>query len=413
MFHFNTEKIKDIQGLEILDSRGNPTLRITIFTNKYSASFDVPSGASTGVHEAHELRDGEDRFSGKGVRKVLSHITEVQNVLRGMFVYDQKGIDTALIELDGTENKSRLGGNLIIGISVAVAKCAAQARGLEVFQHLMNAYDTASYARLPRLYMNMVNGGMHADSRLAFQEYMVVPKGDSIGEALEIGFAFQKELKKQIKQSMPGVLGTGDEGGFVIDSDNVRLPLEIFTTVAEELGITDRVEFALDVAASSFYKDKAYSVGGSPLSPDELLSLYKEMIAEYPLLSIEDPFEEEAFTDFAQLCEEYDMVVGDDLTVTNKGMLKRAVYEKSVDALIIKPNQVGTLTETVEAMQFAREHNVECIASHRSGETMDTFIADLAYAFGCFGIKAGALQRGERIAKYNRLLEIERIVKNK
>jgi len=252
---------------------------------------------------------------------------------------------------------------------------------------------------------------MHSESDIAFQEYIIVPKTDSVHKAIEIAHDFQKTLKKEIKETL-GMksVGIGDEGGFVLDTDKVEKPLELFVSVAKKLQLSDKLDFALDVAANSFYKNGKYVVDGKIISKGELLEIFETLTEKYPLISIEDPFAEESFESFAEINKDYDIIVGDDLTVTNKRRLQKAIEEKSIDALIIKPNQIGTLTETVETINLARENDIKCIASHRSGDTGDTFISDLAYAFGCFGIKAGALQRGERIAKYTRLMEIENLI---
>lgn len=412
MFGSKSTKITKIHAEEILDSRGNPTLRVVAETLNNKASFEVPSGASTGAHEAHELRDGGKRFSGKGVLKAVENInTIIAREIIEMNAEDQEKIDRQLINLDGTNNKSKLGGNAIIGTSLAVAKLAAMEDSLELFEYLIKKYKTKDFAGMPLFYMNMINGGMHSESKIAFQEYMIVPKINSAETSVEIGHDFQKALKKTIKTKLDmTAIGVGDEGGFVIDKGGVETPLEIFLTVAKELGIANKIDFALDVAANSFYKDGNYIVDGKKMSSDEMFGLYEKLISKYPLLSIEGPFYEEAFQDFARLNQKCDIVVGDDITVTNKDLLQKAIDKKAIDAVIIKPNQIGTLTEVIEAINLARDNGIKCIASHRSGETMDTFISDLAYAFGCFGLKAGALQRGERVAKYNRLLEIERLV---
>jgi len=410
-------KIRSLKASEILDSRGNPTLRVLISTKNNTASFDVPSGASTGIHEAHELRDGDDRFGGKGVLKAVKNVNEIiAPELLGRDCRDQEKLDAKMLELDGTDNKSKLGGNAIIGVSVALVKLASLESNLEIFEYLQAKYDTAEFSKMPRLYMNMINGGAHSQSPLAFQEYMIVPKTESPREALEISHLVQKKLKKEIKEKLGmKAVGIGDEGGYVLDTDQVEKPLELFTEILKKNKLEGRVEFSLDVAASSFYNEEkqTYFVNGKNIDRDELLQIYKDLCAKYPMLSMEDPFWEENFTDFAMLKGGNCIVVGDDLTVTNKARLETAIGEAAIDALIIKPNQIGTITETVETMNLAKEKGISCIMSHRSGDTIDSFISDMSYAFGCFGIKAGALQRGERIAKYNRFLEIERLVKNK
>lgn len=393
-----------------MDSRGNPTLEVTVFSENISASFAVPSGASTGTHEALEKRDGDkNRFSGLGVLKAVENIEKtISPALAGLDPCDQKQIDDILLKLDGTPNKSNLGGNTLIGVSIACAKLAADVKGLEVFEHLRSLAEIKPSRPTPLLYMNLINGGKHAQTQLAFQEYHIVPQTEDIGEALEIGTKIQHELKKKLVESFgTSSANLGDEGGFVPAISAVKKPLELLWQVTEENNLSDKVKLALDVAASSFYQDGLYEFEGRKHTSDELTDLYSSIMNSFPILSIEDPFQEEDFNNFAQLlAQKQTRVVGDDLTVSNSARLKMAIAQKSIDAIIIKPNQVGTLTETLETMRLARENNIECVASHRSGETTDDFVADLAFAFGCFGLKAGAPHGGERVAKYNRLLKI-------
>ncbi|MBI4119001.1 MAG: phosphopyruvate hydratase [Parcubacteria group bacterium] len=403
-------KITQIKAREILDSRGNPTLEVTAASEDVSASFSVPSGASIGLHEALEKRDGDKKhFRGLGVLGAVKTINEaISAALTGLDPTDQKKIDATLLQLDGTANKTNLGGNTIIGVSIACAKLAARTQKKEVFEHLQTLADIKPSRSTPLLYMNLVNGGKHAQSRLAFQEYHVVPLTDDVETALDLGTKIQYELKKKIVESL-GVTSAnyGDEGGFVPSAAEVKKPLELLLQILEEHKLSDKVKLALDVAASSFYNNGEYEFNGQNHSADEFLDFYGTLINSFPILSIEDPFYEEDFKRFAQLLSHKQVkVVGDDLTVTNPARLKEAIAQKSIDAIIIKPNQIGTLTETLETMRLARENNIKCIISHRSGETSDDFIADLAFAFGAFGLKAGAPHGGERVVKYNRLLEI-------
>lgn len=402
--------ITDITAREILDSRGHPTLDVRVRAGEYTGSFAVPAGASTGSHEACDKRDGGTRFGGLGVQSAIAAVKgEILEALRGKDALDQRGVDEAMITLDGTPTKTRLGGNAIIGVSIAVARAAAASVGKRDFEYLPSLASIHSSRKAPYLYMNLCNGGKHAESKLAFQEYHIVPETDSIQESIEIGSRVTMTLKKKLVERLGAPSANlGDEGGFVPDTEDVALPLQLFTEVMDELGITGKVSFALDVAASSFYQDGAYRIGERSLSKDELMSLYADLVARFPMRSIEDPFEEEDFSSFAGLVGmQKTLVVGDDLTVTNPVRLKQAMDAKSVTAVIIKPNQVGTLTETLDCMKLARDNDIECIVSHRSGETEDVFVSDLAYAFGCYGIKAGAPQRGERVAKYNRLWDIQ------
>ncbi len=401
--------ITAVKAEEILDSRGNPTLAVTVTAGEAQGMFSVPSGASTGSHEALELRDGDpEHFRGLGVLKAVANVNDViAPALNGMDAADQKAVDQKLLELDGTPNKSRLGANAVIGASIACAKAAAAARNIPVYEHLRTLATMKPSRSVPLLFMNLVNGGKHAQSRLAFQEYHIVPQTESIEEALEMGTSVMQELRKLIVKDLGAPSANiGDEGGFAVDTDDVSLPLELLVQAIGTAGYGPKIKLALDVAASSFFKDETYAFQGRSLSPQEFLAYYRDLIKNFPIISIEDPFAEEAFADFAALNDGSVLVVGDDLTVTNKERLQAAIDQKAVSGVIIKPNQIGTLTETLDAMRLARDNGVECIVSHRSGETNDDFIADLAYAFGAYGLKSGAPQREERVIKYNRLWEI-------
>lgn len=403
-------KITKVSAREILDSRGNPTLEVSAYSDQNVGTFSVPSGASTGIHEALEKRDGDkSRFRGLGVLKATDGIEKIISpALIGFDPKDQKRIDSELLRLDGTSNKTNLGGNTTIGVSVACAKLAAEIEGIETFEYLKTLRDIKPSRKNPLLFMNLVNGGKHSQSKLAFQEYHVVPIVEDIEESLNIGTKIQYELKKKLIDNLGfSSANYGDEGGFVPDTASVKKPLELLLQVIEENKFLDKVKLSLDVAASSFYKGGLYEFDGKKYSPDELLSFYDILINSFPIISIEDPFFEEDFSSFAKLLSLKKIkIVGDDLTATNSARLKDAILKRSVDAIIIKPNQIGTLTETLETMEIARKNNIECIVSHRSGETTDDFISDLAYAFGTFGIKTGAPHGGERVAKYNRLLKI-------
>lgn len=398
------EKIKNVSAEEILDSRGNPTIKVTIATDNFSAIAEVPSGASTGKYEALELRDGDkNRFGGKGVLKAVENINKIIGpAMIGKEPSDQNGIDKKMLELDGTENKTKLGGNAMIGVSMAVARLAAKIIGKPLFKYLEEISGVKPSRKLPYLQANLINGGKHAETPLAFQEYHIIPDTEDLDEALENISKIQSELRKILKANI------GDEGGFVPQLDNIEDPLKIFDQAVEGVGLKGKIKYSLDVAASSFYENGKYNIGAEKITADELLALYETLIKKYPIISIEDPFEENDFAMFAKMRETIKNVkiIGDDLTVTNIIRLKEAIDKKSVSGLIIKPNQIGTLTETFETMKMARENDLECIVSHRSGETNDDFIADLAIGTGAFAVKFGALQRGERIAKYNRLKEI-------
>ncbi len=402
-------EINNITGKEILDSRGNPTLEVTVTAGGESGSFQVPSGASTGAHEAHELRD--DATSHGGMARALMELDSVvMPALIGADVSKQKEIDEMLLKLDNTPNKSVLGGNTMLGVSIACAKVAAKLEKKEVYEYLRTLATIEESQKIPYLYANLINGGKHAHNGLAFQEYHVIPQGETFAESLSILNAVQKELGVLVTETFGKNISLGDEGGFDIPSTLIEEPLQLLQEASVKAGYQNKVRFALDVAADSFYNEasKTYRVDGNDITEEDLLVRYGELIATYNLLSIEDPFHEEAFDAFRMLKEAHPnvIIVGDDLTVTNVKRLEMAIEKKSISALIIKPNQIGTLTETLATMALARNNGVQCIVSHRSGETMDDFIADLTVAFSCFGIKAGARGPKEREAKYSRLQKI-------
>lgn len=400
--------ITAIEAQEILDSRGNPTVQAKVTTDASSAIAAVPSGASTGSHEAKELRDNDPTHAGGlGVLKALDNIQSIiAPALIGMDASAQADIDNKLISLDGTADKSHLGANAMLAVSIACAKVAANSKNTPVFEHLRTLATIPTSRTVPLLYMNLINGGLHAKSRLAFQEYHVVPQTDDVHEALHMGATIENTIRETIRKSYGSASANfGDEGGCAPDITDPLVPLQILWEAIEQHGWTDKIKLAMDVAASSFYADEKYSIAENTLSTDELFDWYQKAAAQFPIVSIEDPFQEEAFEDFARLNTQL-MVIGDDLTTTNPERLKEAVEHRAISGIIIKPNQIGTLTETLQTMRLARENDIHCIVSHRSGETNDDFIADLAYAFGTFGLKSGAPRSGERMAKYNRLLNI-------
>ncbi len=427
-------EITKIIAEEIKDSRGNPTIKVTVFVGDKSAYFSVPSGASTGSNEAHELRDPEPEQAlhgagsdGKGgMKKAIWNIENIISpALLGMDIFNQKEIDRTLLKLDGTKNKTNLGGNSMIGVSIACAKAAAKVLEIEVYEHLRTLSEIKPSLRLgsgqarkvPHLYMNLINGGKHvhqqgseqAKSALAFQEYHIVTDIDDAEEAWQAGVKVQNTLKEIILEELgEDSLVLGDEGGFAPKLEDVRKPLLYLKEAVKRNNLEGKIRLALDVASSSFYKEGVYELAGKDIGEKELFGIYSGLIKEFDLLSIEDPFDEKDFDSFRSLKEEERdiFVVGDDLTVTNKVLLEKAIENDSINAMIIKPNQIGTLSETLETMRIARENNIELIVSHRSGETDDDFIADLAYAFSCFGLKAGAPEKPERKVKYDRLIEI-------
>lgn len=395
--------IQKITVKKILDSRGNPTIAVTVRTEKASGTFAVPSGASTGSFEAVSL---------KNINIAIRVVdTVISPALFGMDVCNQNGIDKKMIALDGTKNKSRLGANAMVGVSIAVAKAAARLLGMETFAYLRTLKKIKPSRRTPLLFMNLINGGKHAHNNLAFQEYHIVPITNNVRKAVHIGITVQKNLKQLLRPRFKKKIPVGDEGGYAPNTKSIIEPLKILSEVIKKSGYKVKIRLALDVAASSFYGRKKYAVDGKKINSNNLLKLYGALIETFDIFSIEDPFEENDFKNFAKLRNAYPRltVVGDDLTTTNKTRLMRAIKEKSINAIIIKPNQIGTLSETLETMQIARKHNIACIVSHRSGETNDDFIADLAYAFGCFGLKAGAPLKKERMIKYKRLENIAKL----
>jgi enolase len=401
-----------LTALEVLDSRGNPTIQVTAHTEKGSGRAIVPSGASTGAHEAVELRDGDPkRYGGKGVTKAVANVVgEIATRLRDFDVSDQKGLDAALIELDGTPNKSRLGANAILGVSLAAAHASAQAEGLPLYRYLGG--DGASLLPLPMA--NILNGGAHADTSVDLQEFMVCPVGatrfaDAIRAVAEVYHALKGVLKAQGLAT-----GVGDEGGFApqlaSNEDALKLIVEAIKKAGYEPG--REVAIALDPAASEFFAGGRYNLKGEgkTLDPSQLVKLYEGWTARYPIVSIEDGMAEDDWDGWKLLTTSIGdkvQLVGDDLFVTNVKRLEEGIRLGIANSILIKVNQIGTLTETLDAIEMARKAGYSAVMSHRSGETEDTTIADLAVATGCGMIKTGAPARSERVAKYNRLMNIE------
>ncbi|CAB0499589.1 enolase [Corynebacterium diphtheriae] len=402
--------IMHVFAREILDSRGNPTVEAEVFLDDGSHGVaGVPSGASTGVHEAHELRDGGERYLGKGVLNAVNNVNEeIADAIAGAEADDQRLIDQAMIALDGTENKSRLGANAILGVSIAVAKAAAESAGLPLFRYIggPNAHV------LPVPMMNIVNGGAHADSGVDVQEFMIAPIGaESFSEALRMGAEVYHSLKSVIKSKGLST-GLGDEGGFAPSVESTKAALDLIVEAIEKAGFKPGadVALALDVASSEFYKDGKYHFEGGEHTAEEMAKVYEQLIAEYPIVSIEDPLQEddwEGYTALTAAIGDKVQIVGDDFFVTNPARLKEGIEKKAANALLVKVNQIGTLTETFDAVDLAHRNGYRTMMSHRSGETEDTTIADLAVALGCGQIKTGAPARSERVAKYNQLLRIE------
>ncbi len=399
------EEIISVKADTILDSREKKTLSVSVRTNKYDGYAYVPSGRSTGANEARELRDPDG-----GVERAIELIhTVISPALIGKSVTDQKEIDSLLIELDGTKTKERLGANSIVGISVAVARAAASSKDMELFEYLHEISPVAPSRDSPLLFMNLLNGGSHAKNGLSFQEFHIIPLLPTIKEAYTCGIDFDRVLEEKIRTRYGSEsIERGDEGGLIFPGNTTEEALMIFSQTAAQLGASKYIRFGIDVAASSFFEKETYTIDGKKYSKESLLEFYGALLKSFPIYALEDPFEEEDYVSFANLHELYPMllVVGDDLTTTNEERLKKAIEFKSVNALIIKPNQIGTLTEVFATIKLARDNDIACIASHRSGETMDSAISDIAVAFGCLGIKAGAPQAKERAVKYRRLMEI-------
>ncbi len=401
------DRIKTIHAREILDSRGNPTVEVEVTTEKgYLGRAAVPSGASTGIYEAIELRDGGKRFHGKGVTKAVAAVDgEIAGRLIGLQVTEQRRIDEAMILLDGTENKGRLGGNAVLGVSVACAKAAAATKGLKLY-----AYIDAGATLLPVPFFNVINGGKHASNQLDFQEFMLAPTGaKSFREAYRMGSEIYQDLKSRLlKDYGKNAVNVGDEGGFSPPIDSPEEALDAITASADEMGYGGVTKLGMDVAASSFYKDGGYSFKGKTLSRGELIDVYVELVSKYPISSIEDPLEEEDYEGFAEMTRALPIqIVGDDLFVTNVKRLSKGIEMGACNSLLWKVNQIGSLTEARDAARLAMDSGYTVMASHRSGETEDPFVADLSVGIGCGQIKTGAPARGERTAKYNQLLRIE------
>lgn len=399
---------------EILDSRGNPTVEVEVGLDDGSTGrAAVPSGASTGAFEALELRDGDkNRYFGKGVEKaVLAVIEQIGPELVGYDATEQRLIDQAMLDLDATPDKSSLGANAILGVSLAVAHAASEASDLPLFRYLggPNAHV------LPVPMMNILNGGSHADSNVDIQEFMIAPIGaESFSEAVRWGVEVYHTLKGVLKERGLST-GLGDEGGFAPNLDSNREALDLITEAIKKAGYTPGkdVALALDVAASEFYKDGAYQFEGKSLTSAELIDYYAELVAAYPLVSIEDPLDESDWDGWKAMTDKLGdkvQIVGDDLFVTNPARLARGIETGTANALLVKVNQIGSLTETLDAVELAQRNGYRCMMSHRSGETEDVTIADLAVATNCGQIKTGAPARSERVAKYNQLLRIEEIL---
>jgi enolase len=399
-------RITSVHARQVLDSRGNPTVEVEVVAGRRGRAI-VPSGASTGVHEAVELRDGGNAWSGKGVSTAVANVNgEIAEAVRGLDVANQESLDRALIELDGTPNKGRLGANAILGVSLAAAKAAAAEADLSFFSYLGG--DAATTLPVPML--NVINGGVHADNSIDLQEFMLVPAGaESFSEGLRVAAETYHALKKLLAGRGLST-GVGDEGGFAPDLESSELAIEAILDAAESAGHRDRVAIALDPASSEFFSDGRYRFEGRELAPDEMAGFYADLAGRFPLVSLEDGNAEDDWEGWRATTErlgERLQLVGDDIFVTNPERLRLGMERGVANSILIKVNQIGTLTETVEAVRLAHENGYTAVMSHRSGETEDATIADLAVALGTGQIKTGAPARSDRVAKYNQLLRIE------
>ncbi|MCV3392872.1 phosphopyruvate hydratase [Campylobacter sp. IFREMER_LSEM_CL2101] len=400
--------IEDLRAFEVLDSRGNPTIKAEIMLSDGSVgSAIVPSGASTGKKEALELRDNDERFGGKGVLKAIENIngTIAENII-GLDAFNQTQLDNTLLELDGTKNYSNLGANATLGISMATARAAANALGVPLYRYLGGANASV----LPVPMCNIINGGAHANNSVDFQEFMIMPFGfSSFKEALRSVCEIYAVLKKELA-NLGHSTALGDEGGFAPNLANNTEPLDLLMTCIKKVGYENKIKLALDVASSELYKDGKYHLEGKVFSSEDLIARYEELCAKYPIFSIEDGLAEDDYEGWIKLTQKLGnkiQLVGDDLFVTNEDILREGIMKNMANAVLIKPNQIGTITQTMRTVRLAHRNNYRCIMSHRSGESEDAFIADFAVALNTGQIKTGALARGERTAKYNRLLEIE------
>lgn len=408
-------KIKSVSARQILDSRGKPTIEVSLSSSNFKEVASVPSGASTGIHEALELRDGDPKYyAGLSVNQAVSHVQKeiAEKIIDKEF--DQKNLDQFLIDLDGTPNKSKLGANAILGVSMAFAKVSAKEEGLELYEYLAKLAENKNY-KFPVPMLNIINGGQHADSGLDIQEFMLGPVGfDSFKEKIRVGAEVIYALRKILKDKGYTV-SVGDEGGFAPKLETNEEALELMVMAIEKAGYTrDQVKIGMDAAASSFYEDGKYKlkINGElkSLSSEEIVAWYKDLTEKYPIISIEDGLAEDDWEGFNLLTKTLGSkitIVGDDLLVTNIKRIKTAIEKEAVNSVLIKLNQIGTVTETIEAITLAQKQGWSPFVSHRSGETTDTFIADLSVGLACPFIKSGSLVRGERVCKYNRIMEIE------
>ena len=407
-------KIRNIHAREIIDSRGNPTVEVDVtLESGITATASVPSGASTGVHEALELRDNDPkRYNGKGVLQAVKNVNEkIFPKLKGMDALNQKLIDQTMIELDGTESKTNLGANAMLGVSLAVLKAGAKFKKEELYAYLGNKKI------LPRCMMNILNGGAHAENKLEFQEFMIIPSKEEYLDNLRMGAEVFHSLQKILKEKGLSC-GVGDEGGFAPSIDNTKEALDLIQEAIEKAGykLGGDIFIGLDVAPSDFYTEGYYNLEDKKMTSDEMIDYYEDLISKYPIISIEDGLDQDDYIGWQKLTKRLGdklQLVGDDLFVTNKKLLQKGIELKMANAILLKLNQIGTVTETLETIKLAQENGYKTIISHRSGETEDNYIADFAVGLGLGQIKTGSMSRSERISKYNRLIRINEQITTK
>jgi enolase len=408
-------QIKSIKAREILNSRGEPTVEAEVKTEEGIFRASTPSGTSRGKYEAVELKDGGNRFFGRGVLRAVKNIKEIIGPkLKGQDVTNQKKIDEILIELDNTKDKSKIGANAILAVSVACLRAGAVAKKIPLYSYISQICRGWASVALPMACFNILNGGVHAGNDLDIQEFMIIPQMESFKENLKIGVEIYQEFKKILEKRFgKSAVNLGDEGGFAPPLNKTKDALDLIMEAIKSAGYVEEVKIGLDCAASEFFKNGKYLLEGEKFGSEELLNFYQYLVKKYPILFFEDPFEQDDWQGWQKLISNFQflipkpLVIGDDLTVTNPQRIKQAYKKKACNAVIIKPNQIGTVTETIKAAKLAKEFEWKIIVSHRSGDTCDDFIADLAVGISADFIKSGAPARGERVAKYNRLLRIE------
>ena len=408
-------EIKQIKAIRVLDSRGIPTIRTFVFSGNAVASASVPSGTSDGLKEAIELRDKDKMYFGLDVKKAIENVnTKINKALKGMFIFDQRAIDNKLIELDGTENKSNLGANAILSTSLAVARLAALELNIPLYKYIGRLNKNNKHI-MPIPILNIINGGAHAGDALPFQEFQIIPHFNNLEKNVQASVEIYHKLKEKLLEKYGlNATNVGYEGGFAPDISDSRLAIALISDAIAKTGYAKDVTIGLDCAANGFYnsKKKTYLINKKEYDKDLLINYYLALMKEFKITSIEDPFSEndkEAWVDFYYLTRKKINLIGDDLLVTNPKIIKEAISKNYCNSLILKPNQIGTLSESIDAFNLAKKAGWKVIVSHRSGETEDTFITDLAVGLGADYVKFGAPARGERTCKYNRLLEIDRL----